>query len=56
MSSIYDKITVRLLDNLSKKEVVKVTVSKVNFLRMYSEIASKETDEEIQAFFDAFRI
>ena len=56
MSSIYDKITIRPLENLSVKEVKKKTVTKVEFLRMYSEIARQETDEEIQAFFDAFKI
>lgn len=53
MSSIYDKITVRLLDKPGKK---KFTISKIQFLRMYSEIARNETDKEIQEFFNAFNI
>ena len=56
MSSIYGKITVKRLDYLDTDGLKKITVTKVQFLRMHSAIARNETDEQIQAFFDAFNI
>ena len=56
MSSIYGKITVKRLDYLDTDGLKKITVTKVQFLRMHSAIARNETDEQIQTFFDAFNI
>lgn len=55
MSSIYEKITVRFIDpetNLNTEE----TLTKVQFLRLMSNGANGETDEEIQQFFNTFHI
>lgn len=57
MGSIHTKIvikeTLRRKDKLIREEVV---MTKAEFLRLHSAIARKETDEEMQLFFDTFRI
>lgn len=55
MTSIYSKITVKFIDPVTST-LTKKTMSRVQFLRTISAIARQESDEEIQAFFDAFRI
>lgn len=57
MGSIHAKIVIkepyRRKDKVLREEV---TMTKAEFLRLHSAIARKETDEEMQLFFDTFRI
>lgn len=57
MGSIYTKVIIK--DALIRKGVLikaEVAITKAEFLRLYSKIARKESDEEMQQFFDAFRL
>jgi hypothetical protein len=57
MGSIYTKVIIK--DALIRKGVLikaEVAITKAEFLRLYSKIARKESDEEMQQFFDAFKL
>lgn len=57
MGSIYAKIVVKeAFIRKGKLMKAEVLMTKVDYLRLYSAIARKESDESIQLFFDAFRL